>query len=315
MPYLNLDLDYFTHPKTTRLIGLLGKGAEVLPIRLWCYCGKYHAEDGRLTGYSTQEIESLVGWWGDPGALIAALLKVRFLEGSEENYGCHDWAGRNGHIHALSERNRKVAQARWDKIKGSPTSGIPDGIPEKKSGIPQPTIHPTNQPTDQKQQQGAEPRTQPPTGKDLQEGKMDFETFIRVWWGPKEGNLSYPILVQFVQLGKQYGEAKVGEAIIQAANQNVRKLTYVRGILSPRVKERPVQSAASRTGETKVVGDLISKVLTFPCEDHPEILLADTEQCPKCFPKCPKCGEVHWIGETCEEWKARIPEIKKLVQS
>lgn len=64
MPYLNIDLDYFDHPKTVRLIGLLGRDADVLPIRLWKYCGKFMAEDGRLIGLSVQEIEAAMGWRG-----------------------------------------------------------------------------------------------------------------------------------------------------------------------------------------------------------------------------------------------------------
>lgn len=59
MASLNLDMDYFGHPKTKRLVGLLGRGAEVLPLRLWCHVGKYHAQDGRLAGYSPQEIEAI----------------------------------------------------------------------------------------------------------------------------------------------------------------------------------------------------------------------------------------------------------------
>jgi hypothetical protein len=79
MTSLNLDLDFFDHPKTRRLVGLLGRGSEVLPIKLWCWCAKYHAESGWLTGYSAQEIESILGWWGEPGKMVEAMVKVGFL--------------------------------------------------------------------------------------------------------------------------------------------------------------------------------------------------------------------------------------------
>ena len=65
MAYLNLDPDYFNHPKTIRLIGLLGVGAAEYPIRLWCYCAKYHPVDGLLRGYSDVEIESAASWRGE----------------------------------------------------------------------------------------------------------------------------------------------------------------------------------------------------------------------------------------------------------
>ena len=117
MPYLNLDLDYFNHPKTSRLIGLLGKGSEVLPIKLWAYAGKYHAKDGRLAGYSAQEIEAIVGWWGRPGELTEALARVGFVRKDTEGFSINDWSAHSGHIFSISERNRKVANARWQKLR------------------------------------------------------------------------------------------------------------------------------------------------------------------------------------------------------
>ena len=59
MAYLNLDIHYFTNIKTKRLVGLLGKGAELLPLRLWCHCAEHHAENGELAGYTAQELEEM----------------------------------------------------------------------------------------------------------------------------------------------------------------------------------------------------------------------------------------------------------------
>ena len=115
MPYLNLDLDYFNHPKTRRLIGLLGKGSEVIPIKIWAYVGKYHARDGKLTGYSAQEIESIVGWWGNEGEMIAALIKVGFLKNNKDGFYIHDWIDHEGHIVAYKEKAQMMANARWGR--------------------------------------------------------------------------------------------------------------------------------------------------------------------------------------------------------
>lgn len=114
MAYLNVDLDYFDHPKTLRLVCLLGKGSEVLPIKLWARVGKYHAKDGRLADYSAQEIESLVGWWGPSGKMVEALVKTGFLSHSEEGFYIHDWNEHQGHIWAFQEKGRALARARWD---------------------------------------------------------------------------------------------------------------------------------------------------------------------------------------------------------
>jgi hypothetical protein len=122
MPSINLDLDYFTHPKTMRLIGMLGKGTEVLPIRLWCWCAKYHAESGKLASYSTLEIESILGWWGKEGLLVDAFLKLGFLEKVDDGFLVHDFLEHQGHVAALKERAKKGAKARWDKLRDDATS-------------------------------------------------------------------------------------------------------------------------------------------------------------------------------------------------
>lgn len=118
MAYLNVDLDYFDHPKTARLVGLLGRGAEVLPLKLWCYCGKYHKRDGRLTGYSAHEIESVIGWWGKQGDLVNAMVKVGFLDTLEDSGGfqVHDWQETQGHLYAFEVRAKTAARAKWDQV-------------------------------------------------------------------------------------------------------------------------------------------------------------------------------------------------------
>lgn len=110
---LNVDLDYFTHPKTLRLVGLLGSGAEVLPIKLWAYCGKYHAEHGAMVGYGVSEIESVIGWTGKAGDAVAALVKVRYLDQVEGGYAVHDWIEYQGHIHAYKVRGKAAAMKKW----------------------------------------------------------------------------------------------------------------------------------------------------------------------------------------------------------
>lgn len=120
-PNINLRCDYFDHPKTRRLVGLLGRGAEVLPIRLWTYCGMFHAKDGKLSGYSEPEIESLAGWWGSKGAMLPALEAVNYAqrEADEKTWCMTDWMEHQGHIEALKVRARKGAAARWKKYRSN----------------------------------------------------------------------------------------------------------------------------------------------------------------------------------------------------
>lgn len=137
MPYLNVDLAYFTHRKTIRLVGLLGRGAEVLPIKLWSYCGMHHAESGRLTSYGPEEIETVAGWWGEKGRAVEALLTVGFLERDEGgNFQVHNWLEHAGHLAAFKKRAKSAAKERWaryassiprskakSKVKQSPSRG------------------------------------------------------------------------------------------------------------------------------------------------------------------------------------------------
>jgi hypothetical protein len=117
---LNLNLNYFDHPKTVRLVGILGRDSDVLPIRLWCHCGRHHFEDGRLAGYTADEIEAIIGWRGERGKCVAALCKLGFLEQVDGGYAVHDFLDHNGHIAMLKRRNRE--------------NGAKGGRPPKPSG-------------------------------------------------------------------------------------------------------------------------------------------------------------------------------------
>lgn len=123
---INLSVHYFRHPKVERLVGLLGRGAEVLPIRLWCHCGEHHAEEGRLTEHTEQEIESACKWWGEKGAMVRAFLKLKLMERDGRDFIVHDWTEWQGHIHHLKVRAKKNAQIRWEKLAAAGSNGRAD---------------------------------------------------------------------------------------------------------------------------------------------------------------------------------------------
>lgn len=116
MPDLNLDVNYREHPKTRRLIGMLGKVAEFAPVKLWLYAGKIHPDSGKLKGYSALEIESLVDWEGTPGAFIEAMEKLNWLKkDAAGNYSLLGWKEHQGHLVAYKVRGKIAAKARWNK--------------------------------------------------------------------------------------------------------------------------------------------------------------------------------------------------------
>jgi len=127
MPSLNLDLDYFEHRKTKRLVALLGRGADALPLRLWAYCGKFHSEDGVLSDYSVKEIEGICGWWGADGEMLAAMLRAGFLHSEGGVYLVHDWLEHQGHISAFKKKGRDNAIKRWGvKLENPNKTTLPD---------------------------------------------------------------------------------------------------------------------------------------------------------------------------------------------
>lgn len=113
MPYLNLDLDYFTHPKVERLVEELGNEAFHYPIRLWCYAGKHFPHTGMLDGCSIKQIEKAIGWAGEHGKLIDSLLKFDFIKQRGESYQIHDWKDHAGHLSVFKKRAKTAAKKRW----------------------------------------------------------------------------------------------------------------------------------------------------------------------------------------------------------
>ncbi len=117
MPELNLSLDYLEHRKTKRLQLRLGNDAAIYPIRLWIYVGRYHPEDGLLSGYSREEIASICSSNATSNAtsIMDAMLDG-FLEEVEGGFQVHDWLEHQGHLKAFRVRATTAARARWDKI-------------------------------------------------------------------------------------------------------------------------------------------------------------------------------------------------------
>ncbi|MEW6511865.1 MAG: hypothetical protein AB1428_13015 [Bacteroidota bacterium] len=111
-----------------------------MPIKLWCWCAKYHAESGLLAGYSTDEVEAAVGWWGEAGKFVEAMLKVGLLERNELGFYVHDFTGRNGHIAAFKERAKNAADARWDRIRRQKAEEAAKDAPSNAPSTAQPML-------------------------------------------------------------------------------------------------------------------------------------------------------------------------------
>lgn len=138
MPSLNIDFDFPDHPKTKLLTGLLGKGSETLLLRLWAYCGKFHPVDGVLAGYTEQEVEALVGWWGQKGLMVQVMTsdRCRWLHALPgAGYQVHEWVEHQGHLAVYKSRATAAARARWEKATHAPCNA-PSSAPCNASSIP-----------------------------------------------------------------------------------------------------------------------------------------------------------------------------------
>lgn len=113
MPSLNLSLDFFDHPKTLRLVGALGSGAESCLLRLWCYTGKFHFQDGVLQGYDDLTIENICRWHGEKGALVRVLVAVKFLDTISGGFSVHDWKTHASHFLYYHQKSIKMNKLRW----------------------------------------------------------------------------------------------------------------------------------------------------------------------------------------------------------
>ena len=101
------------HPKTKKLVKRLGQASawNLVCLILWAASNR---SDGDLSGMSTEDIELASDWEGDEGALVAALVAVRFIDGAEGAYVLHDWEEHNPWAAGAEKRS---AKARWNAAK------------------------------------------------------------------------------------------------------------------------------------------------------------------------------------------------------
>src|ERR1044071_1439266 len=87
MPWCKLDATARYHFKFNRLASALGiRRAEARGLFLGlCSWAIIHAPDGRLDGFSEDEIEQAMDWEGRPGRCLKAMIEVGLLDKSELN--------------------------------------------------------------------------------------------------------------------------------------------------------------------------------------------------------------------------------------
>ena len=117
---IELCEDYFDDARIFRLRACLGKGAETLPLRLFCRCGR------DIEWLGPTEIERIAGWWGVPGKMLTGFMGAGLLcwrSGTYDHGMAYYWAenlpfsdGKTADFEKEKE-NKKEKAAKKKKIK------------------------------------------------------------------------------------------------------------------------------------------------------------------------------------------------------
>jgi len=145
---MNKDIRLLTtfprHPKSIKLKRILGTWEPVIVLWLWAAENK---PSGDLCGMENEDIAIAANWQDDPLLLIDALLKVRFLEKTDNGAYClHGWKKHNAYAansEKRSEKARMAAQARWNKRLGECSEDANECQENARSNAPTPTPTPS----------------------------------------------------------------------------------------------------------------------------------------------------------------------------
>lgn len=121
---INIDIGFFTHPKTVRLTTLAGTGSEARLIQLWCYVAEHRPDTGGFDDWRPEEVEAAGHWSGEKGLFVESLLKCGWIHQRDNDgiigFFMHDWKDHQPHLvkHAkVSKERRKAAMGMWDRKK------------------------------------------------------------------------------------------------------------------------------------------------------------------------------------------------------
>jgi len=116
---IRLSVDFWTHPKTGKLIQKAGlEGPRSLQI-LWIWVAK-NRPDGCLDGLDRDDIEFAADWRGEPGLFFDSIVD-RWLDTTETGFSIHDWQDHNPWA---SEANDRSDAARLSRLcRNNPNKG------------------------------------------------------------------------------------------------------------------------------------------------------------------------------------------------
>lgn len=139
MSDVRMQAGFWDHPKTVKLRRRLGLEGVIAFVQLWHFCdenaglndGGRHL--GHLDGMSDEDIEIASKLDCDPGALVAALVDVRFLDGEPGAYRIHEFPKHQPFVASKPQRILSSLRAnaiRWHGRHAVPDQSCPKCYPE-----------------------------------------------------------------------------------------------------------------------------------------------------------------------------------------
>lgn len=146
LPYVPIDPRIDKHPKTRKLLRLLGllddPDAHMFVVRLLMAVGNLYP-DGNLGNLDHEEIADMARWRGDAPKFVAALCDSGWLLFGTGGYVVVGWGDYGGRVHAkrvaFREKQSANQRKRWENQKESVATNAHQTIPKDTKPIPNDT--------------------------------------------------------------------------------------------------------------------------------------------------------------------------------
>lgn len=105
---IRINVNFFSHPKTQKLIRRLGPESVLCLLQLWTWAAQ-NRPNGLLHGLDDEDLEIASGWSGSAGVFVDMLKSLAWLDETKEGLYIHDWSVHNPWI-CSSESRGDVAR-------------------------------------------------------------------------------------------------------------------------------------------------------------------------------------------------------------
>lgn len=120
--YVQLDADYWDHPKTLHLVGLMGQRGETIPLKMWSWATRFKVS-GKFD--SVEQLALACRYKGNPEVVQKALKDAGFIDA--DGLTIHDWHLRTGHGIAMYEREKERQRLKAERYRSERDAKSTDG--------------------------------------------------------------------------------------------------------------------------------------------------------------------------------------------